>query len=41
MVFIKTTENLRFGGYTSVSWPDEDYGTDDKSFLFSLDKKKI
>ena len=40
MVFVKTTENLRFGGFTNVSWPESNYNWDDKSFLFSLDKKK-
>ena len=40
MIFIKTTENLRFGGYTSQIWPT--YGTvkDEKSFLFSLTNKE-
>lgn len=40
MVFIKTTDNLRFGGFTSVTWPENDNKKDEKSFLFSLDKKK-
>jgi len=40
MVFVKTTDNLRFGGFTSVTWPEKNYNTDEKSFLFSLDKKK-
>ena len=40
MIFVKTTENLRFWGYTSVNWPEKDFNKDDKSFLFSLDKKK-
>jgi len=40
MVFVKTTENLRFGGYTSVNWPENNYNKDSKSFLFSLDKKQ-
>ena len=40
MVFVKTTDNLRFGGYTSVIWPEEGYNKDSKSFLFSLDKKQ-
>ena len=36
MIFIKTTENLRFGGYTSQIWPTNG----EKSFLFSLTKKE-
>ena len=40
MVFVKTTENLRFGGFTSVSWPKSGFIWDDSSFLFSLDKRK-
>ena len=40
MIFVKTTDNLRFGGYTSVLWPENDYSTDYKSFHFSLDKRK-
>ena len=40
MVFVKTSENLRFGGFTSVSWPEHRYNYDDNSFLFSLDKRK-
>ena len=40
MVFVKTTENLRFGGFTNVSWPEFSYKWDDNSFLFSLDKRK-
>ena len=40
IVFVKTTKNVTFGGFTSVSWPEEDKKKDDKSFIFSLDKKK-
>ena len=40
MVFVKTTDNLRFGGFTSVTWPEKNYKKDANSFLFSLDKKK-
>jgi hypothetical protein len=40
MVFVRTTENLRFGGFTSVTWPETENKRDDKSFLFSLDTKK-
>ena len=39
IVFVKTTKNLRFGGFTSVSWPEHNEKKDDKSFIFSLDKK--
>ena len=40
IVFIKTTDGNRFGGYTSQIWPLlNNYGKDDKSFLFSLDLK--
>ena len=37
IVFIKTTDGYRFGGYTSQFWPDSYYLKDEKSFLFSLD----
>ena len=40
MVFVKTTDNLRFGGFTSVTWPEDGNKKDEESFLFSLDKKK-
>lgn len=40
MIFIKTKENLRFGGFTSVTWPESENKRDDKCFLFSLDRKK-
>ena len=43
IVFIKTTDGYRFGGYTSNFWPpgdkDSNYEKDEKSFLFSLDLK--
>ena len=39
IVFIKTTDGYRFGGYTSQFWPESSYGKDEKSFLFSLDFK--
>ena len=40
IVFIKTINGYRFGGYTSQIWPlSGKYGKDDKSFLFSLDLK--
>ena len=40
MLFVKTTDNLRFRCFTNVSWPESGYNWDDKSFLFSLDKRK-
>ena len=40
MLFIKTTEGERFGGFTSVSWPTSGHAKDTKSFLFSLTKKE-
>ena len=40
IVFIKTTNDYRFGGYTSQTWPSNlNYGKDEKSFMFSLDLK--
>ena len=40
MIFIKTTENLRFGGYTNEMWPKNGTKKDENSFIFSLNKKK-
>ena len=40
MIFIKTTENLRFGGYTNEIWPKNGSKKDENSFIFSLNKKK-
>ena len=40
MIFIKTTEGERFGGYTSVIWPNDGKSKDTESFLFSLSKKE-
>ena len=39
IVFIKTKRGFRFGGFTSIIWK-YDWGNDDKSFLFSLDRKE-
>ena len=41
IVFIKTTNGYRFGSFTTIFWPknDNSWGRDEKSFLFSLDKK--
>ncbi len=40
MIFIKTSDGERFGGYTSIKWPTKGCSKDDNSFLFSLDKKE-
>ena len=39
MVFVKTTNGYRFGGFTTVLW-NGSYGKDNKAFLFSLDRKE-
>ena len=40
MVFVKTTNGYRFGGFTTILWTKDGYGKDNKAFLFSLDKKE-
>ena len=40
MIFIRTTDNLRFGGFTSVIWPTNGNSSDKKSFLFSLTNRQ-
>ena len=40
MIFIKTTENLRIGGYTNEIWPKSGTKRDENSFVFSLNNKK-
>ena len=40
MIFIKTTENLRIGGYTNETWPKNGTKRDENSFVFSLNNKK-
>ena len=42
IVFVKTTKDFRFGGYTSIKWENKDgeYFRDEKCFIFSLNKKK-
>ena len=40
MIFIKTTENLRFGGYTNEIWPKHGTKRDENIFVFSLNNKK-
>ena len=39
MIFVKTTENLIFGGFTSVVWPTDGTATDTKSFIFSVSNR--
>ena len=42
LVFIETTENVRFGGFTSVGFNSfSSFTLDNNSFLFSIDKRKI
>ena len=42
MVLIRTTKNVRFGGYTSVGFDSiSNYKYDNNAFVFSLDKQKI
>jgi len=41
ILFFKTTKGARFGGFTSQFWPEKGgYVKDEKSFVFSLDKKE-
>ena len=40
MVFVKTTNGYRFGGFTTVLWTHGSFGKDNKAFLFSLDRKE-
>ena len=40
MVFVKTTNGYRFGGFTTIIWTHGSYGKDNKAFLFSLDRKE-
>jgi len=40
MVFVKTTNGYRIGGFTTIIWTNGSYGKDNKAFLFSLDKKE-
>ena len=39
LAVIKTIERYKFGGYTTKMW-EEGKIQDDKTFVFSLDKKK-
>ena len=40
IVFVKTTNGYRFGGFTSKLWSQGNYVNDSKCFLFSLDRKE-
>jgi hypothetical protein len=40
MVFVKTTNGYRFGGFTTIMWTHGSHGKDNKAFLFSLDRKE-
>ena len=42
IVFIKTTKNRRFGGYSSIPWKNTEgcFKKDINNFIFSLDKRK-
>ena len=42
IIFIKTTKNKRFGGYSSIPWYNTqgNYEKDIYNFIFSLDKRK-
>ena len=40
MIFIRTTGNLRFGGFTSVIWPTKGNASDKESFVFSLTNRQ-
>ena len=40
ILFFKTTKGARFGGYTTQIWPTNGKSKDEKSFLFSLNKKE-
>ena len=40
MVFVKSTNGYRFGGFTTIIWTHGSYGKDNKAFLFSLDRKE-
>ena len=40
ILFFKTTKGRRFGGYTTQTWEPNGKKGDQKSFVFSLDKKE-
>ena len=40
IIFIETTKNFKFGGYTELEWDKSDsFKTDDSTFLFSINNK--
>ena len=42
LVLIETTEDIRFGGFTSIGFNSKyNFYKDNKAFLFSIDKKKF
>ena len=41
IIFIKTSEDIRFGGFCSINWPKSGWKRDEKSFIFSLSRKEI
>ena len=42
LVFIETTKNVKFGGFTSIGFNSQSRDTiDNKSFIFSIDKRVI
>jgi len=40
ILFFKTTKGVRFGGFTTKFWEKSNFMKDEKSFVFSLDKKE-
>ena len=40
MIFVKTTDNVRIGGFTSSIWPTSGRAKDKESFIFSLSKRQ-
>ena len=41
LTLVKTTDNIKFGGYTEALWSGSGYKTDEKAFCFSLNLNKI
>lgn len=39
IIFFKSTDGYRFGGFSNEYWPNNGFKKDAKSFIFSLDKK--
>ena len=42
IVLVQTIKNIRFGGYSSIPWKNQNqnYSSDKNNFIFSLDKKE-